>query len=313
MTNATATDVDPRLVQRAHEAFAGLPSEPGRSEWPPAPADVFAGVDGIPEIDASELDATKVASGVTHHGALLVRNLVDQAWVAQLKLDIDRAIEGHDAWKDGAPVEETAPWFVPFEPPEEHAKVRSLRRWVREGGGCWASDSPQAFADLRAAYDQVGLRSIIAEHLGEQPTVSVNKATLRRVSHDLPQADWHQDGAFLERAVGLRTVNVWLTLTDCGVAAPGLDVLPVRMRELAERGTNGAFFDWSVGNATVEALATETPVVRPVFRAGDALLFDEMNLHRTALSPDMIEDRYAIECWFFAASTFPPHHVPVVF
>lgn len=310
---APTTDIDPQLVQRCHAEFDALALTPGRADWPPQVDDRFPGVVGVPEIAATDLDAAALASGIFHHGSLLVRDLLDQAQVARLRNDIDRAIEGFDAWRDGSPPEETAPWFVPFEPPEGYPKVANLRRWIRDGGGAWVADSPKAFADLRAIYRDVGLVDVIAEHLGEAPVISVNKATLRRVSHDLPVADWHQDGAFLERGDGLRTVNVWLTLTDCGLAAPGLDIVGGRLEDLAERGTNGAHFDWSVGDGTVAGLPDTAPVVRPTFRAGDALLFDEMNLHRTALSPEMTEDRYAVECWFFAPSTYPKHHVPVVF
>ena len=37
----------------------------------------------------------------------------------------------------------------------------------------------------------------------------------------------------------------------------------------------------------VERLAVDAPVVRPEFRAGDAVLFDDMYLHRTAIDPTM--------------------------
>jgi hypothetical protein len=50
-----------------------------------------------------------------------------------------------------------------------------------------------------------------------------------------------------------------------------------------------------------------------VFRPGDALLFDERNLHATACGPEMTENRYAIEAWFFAPSCYPADQVPLVF
>jgi len=48
-----------------------------------------------------------------------------------------------------------------------------------------------------------------------------------------------------------------------------------------------------------------------VFAPGDALLFDELLLHRTAALA-RAQDRYAIESWFFAPSSYPDNHVPVV-
>jgi len=53
--------------------------------------------------------------------------------------------------------------------------------------------------------------------------------------------------------------------------------------------------------------------VRPEFRPGDALLFDHMLLHRTAVDPDMSERRYAIEAWFTAPSAYPPGSVPILY
>ncbi|NND66331.1 MAG: hypothetical protein HKN19_01975 [Halioglobus sp.] len=44
---------------------------------------------------------------------------------------------------------------------------------------------------------------------------------------------------------------------------------------------------------------------------GDAVLFDELALHRTGVSPSMTETRYAIEMWFFAPSMFPRDEVPL--
>ncbi len=123
-------------------------------------------------------------------------------------------------------------------------------------------------------------------------------------------AGWHQDGAFLGE--GIRALNVWIALTPCGRDSPGLDLLPRRLDEIVETGTRGSYFDWAVGGDLVAELAQETPVVRPEFAAGDALLFDEMYLHRTATDPSMLHSRYTIETWCFAPSAYPPGHVPIV-
>ena len=47
--------------------------------------------------------------------------------------------------------------------------------------------------------------------------------------------------------------------------------------------------------------------MRPVFDAGDALIFDHLNLHRTAIDPGMTRDRHAIETWLFSPSTYDGH------
>jgi hypothetical protein len=157
--------------------------------------------------------------------------------------------------------------------------------------------------------EEAGLRPVLTQYLGERPVLSAKKTTLRRVPTD-SGSDWHQDGAFLGRDV--RSVNVWLALSHCGIDAPGLDVVARRL-DLVETGTEGAIFDWSVGRPVVERAAGPNGIVRPVFRPGDALLFDDRNLHATACSSEMTGARYALEAWFFAPSKYPSDQVPVVF
>ena len=53
--------------------------------------------------------------------------------------------------------------------------------------------------------------------------------------------------------------------------------------------------------------------MRPVFGPGDALLFDHLFLHRTAISPTMTRPRHAMETWFFAPSTYPDGQIPLVY
>jgi hypothetical protein len=51
--------------------------------------------------------------------------------------------------------------------------------------------------------------------------------------------------------------------------------------------------------------------VSPSFSAGDALLFDQLFVHRTGIQPGMTKPRYAIEAWHFAGSTFPSRQIPI--
>ena len=91
-----------------------------------------------------------------------------------------------------------------------------------------------------------------------------------------------------------------------------MDLLPRRLDRVVETGTGGAIFDWAVGPQTVETLAVDSPVVRPEYRAGDAMLFDDLFLHRTAIDESMTRARYAIESWFFAPSAYPEQYVPLM-
>jgi hypothetical protein len=163
--------------------------------------------------------------------------------------------------------------------------------------------------ELFETFDAVGLSSLISEYLGERPAVAVDKCTFRRVGPGA-STDWHQDGSFL--GTGIRTVNVWICLSECGRDAPGLDIVPARLAGLVETGTEGAIFDWAVGPGVVERVSAATPVERPVFEPGDVLFFDDLFLHRTATDPAMTRQRYAIETWFFAPSAYPEQYVPLV-
>jgi hypothetical protein len=302
--------IERQLVGLRNVAFDDLDKTPGCGAWPPAAPDLFPGIDGVPEIAAADLTAAALRSGILRHGALIVRGLVPPARVAHLIDDIERTFVARDAFFDGAPIEETAPWYVPFEPESGTAAIGPIRKWVREGGGVLTVESPRSMFDVLDTFEAVGLTEPLTGYLGERPVLAAKKWTLRRVPLDTT-ADWHQDGAFL--GAGVRAVNVWVALSHCGDTAPGLDIVAGRLHELAPRGTDGAWFDWSVGDAVARTLSGGAAILRPIFEAGDAILFDDMNLHRTAVAPEMTEERYAIESWFFAPSHYPDAQIPVTF
>jgi hypothetical protein len=301
--------IEQRLVQVRHSAFARIDRQLGREDWPPTAEDLFPASGRPPEVNGADLTAEALGSGILRHGCLLVRGLVPRSKVSPLVYAIDKALESYDAHCDGVPVSETTPWFVPFEPGAGYS-VRYGRQWVRDAGGAWMVDSPRALFELIETFQDVDLDRVLTEYLGERPALSVKKCTLRRVPTDT-RADWHQDGAFL--GTGIRTVNVWLSLSHCGDDAPGLDLVPRRLDHIVETGTHGAQFDWSVGPELVERVAADAGVVRPIFEPGDCLLFDDFFLHQTGVSPDMTQERYAIESWFFAPSTYPDDQIPILF
>ena len=147
-------------------------------------------------------------------------------------------------------------------------RVGGRRNWVRKSGGVWTADSPRMLFELLELVDQTGIGELVTSHLGERPALSVNKCTLRRVPIDT-NTNWHQDGAFLGAEV--RTLNLWLSLSHCGTDAPGLDIVPRRLDEVLETGTEGALFDWSVSPNLVDRVAgrhaRRPPAVRTRRRA----------------------------------------------
>ncbi len=192
----------------------------------------------------------------------------------QLRLGVERALAARDAYHAaadeaaGASLASRADpgWYVPADVPE----LSNDRPWVENGGAVWTSDTPPMLSALIDTFSQSGVIDHIEQFMGERPGLSVGKSTLRRVPIT-SGTDWHQDGAFLGRDV--RSVNVWLALSDCGVDASGLDVVAQRLPYVVQTGSHGAYFDWSVGQGMVDVLAEGgAPVVSPAFKAGDALL-----------------------------------------
>ena len=280
-------DVERRLVRLRHEAFAEIDrSEPDVrppvAQCGPAPAAVR------PVVSRSELTPESLRSGILEHGSLHVRGAVPLARVDELVEGIDRALAAAESHASGLGGVEMTPWCEPFSAHPSYPKImnRQLgnrRKWVQESGGVWTADSPRMLFEFFDMLDSVGLDT---------------------------STDWHQDGAFL--GDGIRTVNMWLSLSHCGRDAPGLDIVPARLDHIVETGTEGAKFGWSVGPGVVERVSAATPVSRPVFEPGDALFFDDLFLHRTAIDPSMSRERYAIETWFFAPSAYPEKYVPLM-
>jgi hypothetical protein len=305
-----------RLVQLRNEAFAELPrqkpeSAPEMLDEVPEEAKTYELVDGLPTIAAADLNAQVIRAAFLDYGSLLVRGLLAPDRARELAAGIDKAFDGRDAFIGGTKANKTAPWFEPFTPaPEYRTTGKEWNRHVKGGGSVWAADSPRMMFELLETFDQLGLKSVIAEYLGEHPVFSMKKAVLRRVEPG-GGTSWHQDGAFLGE--GLRTLNVWLALNRCGDTSPGLDVIPKRLTEIVPTGTEGAMFEWSVSDKLVdEEIMKGEPVPRPIFEPGDALLFDHLCLHRTAMESEMAEPRYATETWCFAGSTYPDKQIPLV-
>lgn len=284
--------------------------------WPPvfAPnsSDAFSLTNGIPEILATQLNANTLGTAVQQHGSLLVRNLVPPNLLDTLRHNIEQAVTTRNQRAAGEVIDSNNPYYSPSQYLNTHHKLGVGRKFIAETGGVWAADSPRGLFSVMELYRQLQLKKILVDYFGEAPCVSVKKWVLRRVDPIAGEADWHQDGAFMGREV--RSMNLWIALSDCGGDSvnPGIDIVPRRFEDIVQTGTDGARFDWTVGPAYVEQHYSDTPWLRPAFKAGDALFFDHMNLHRTAWSPTITGRRYAIECWFFAASASAENQIPML-
>jgi hypothetical protein len=293
------------LVDLRFDAFATLGRE-GRSPWPPSYDDPFPEVVGrLPEIHRDELTTEILGGAIQHHGSLLVRALFSSERTQQLLDDAHHAFRARNARvADGAALEDIAPWYVPFNKGGTPATF-GWQYYVR------VPDSPPSLFDLVEAYREAGVGDAIAGYLGERPALSSEKCCFRRTPVADLTTNYHQDGRFLGEET--RTVNCWVSLSHCGDIRPGLDVLPRRVDHVIETGTLGSAMWWTIAPDKVEEAGEGIEVVRPIFEPGDALMFDQLCIHRTAAELDMQEERFSIECWFFGPSTYPDRDVPVVF
>jgi hypothetical protein len=301
--------VEERLVTLRHEVFRSLPRKPTES----LPTEVVAENPTAPlaATDPGDLTPMALRRGLARHGCVLVRRLISERRAEALARGIDQALDAFDTCAAGSGPKAASPWYVPFSPRDGQYRVGGRRSWVRASGGLWTADSPRMFFELMETVDETGIGALFEAYLGERPALSANKCTLRRVPVDT-NTNWHQDGAFLGRDV--RTLNLWLALSPCGIDAPGLDIVPRRFDDVLPTGSDGALFDWSVSPTLVdEVVGGPDAVVRPEFSPGDALLFDHLFLHRTAVAADMTRERWAIETWFFAASTYPEGQIPLAY
>jgi hypothetical protein len=302
-------ELERKLVEWRHQAFTTIAASRPRPDWPPVYPNPFDGSRRPPEIAPEQLTPETLGAGILHYGSLLVRKLIRAEQAASLARGIDQAFEDGRRHASGYDERAATAWYRRFPLPPDNYIAKS-RPWVESGFGVLLADSPRMTYEYTELLNSLGIVTIIGGYLGERPALSIGKTTLRRVPKTLQGTGWHQDGAFLGKRI--RSVNLWLCLSHCGVDASGLEIVPRRLNHVVETGTHGAIFNWSVGEETVKRVAGDTPVTSPVFGPGDALLFDELLLHRTSLPPGMTHDRYAIESWFFAPSGYPLQQEPLV-
>jgi predicted O-methyltransferase YrrM len=313
LTAANRARPDPvleeRLVTLRHEVWATLPRRPPNE--PPVEVAAQEPSGPLTPMNPGDLAGDTLQRGLAQHGCVHVRGLIAPGRAQALARGIDRALDAFDESAAEPGRRSASPWYVPFSPQAGEYRVGGRRRWVRASGALWTADSPRMLFELLEVVHETGIGSLVETYFGERPALSANKCTLRRVAADA-STNWHQDGAFLGRHV--RTLNLWLALSPCGTDAPGLDIVPRRFDEILATGTDGALFDWSVSPAQVEeAAGGPGAILRPEFAPGDALLFDHLFLHRTGVTPGMTRQRWAMETWFFAPSTYPGGQIPLAY
>ena len=284
------------IEERDGRFAAGLAkmSSTGRPDWPPQYTDPFPKMKrAIPEVQAADLTIEALGGAVSHHGALIIRGLFTPEQVASTR-------EMQDKVKSISLSEEPdlSGWYMPFD--GKTRRQAYLRSRTEQRGGNWLVDSPLGLKLALKHLEDVGVVSLLTEHFKERPAISLQKCTLRSVEPQPGSGGWHQDGSFLGDDV--RTMNIWVALSECGGSTPaaGMEIIPARFEEtlpIAEELGVAA-----VAPEQIDQLIEEHSLVTPQFAPGDAIMFDEKLLHRTAFGTHHTKVRYALECWFFAPS-----------
>jgi hypothetical protein len=308
-------NVERSLINLRIDAFEH--SRPGACSWSSDFDSRFdSAAQGLPEISLAELSAGNLRAGILGSGGLIVRGLMGEDQVVETRENIERSLRVRKDFAEGVAAADENAWYSrPSSVAGGPVQFSSLgSNKYTETGSVWAVDSPPSAYRLIEFYQQIGLPRILEEYFGEPACLSVKKWVLRCVApNNGGEAGWHQDGQFM--GDDIRTVNLWIALSDCGggASAPGIDIVPGNQREIHETGTQGAAFDWTVGQGIVDSLAKRDPIQRPRFSPGDAIFFDHYNLHRTAFGTEDRNNRYAVESWFFAGSKAPVKQQPLLF
>lgn len=299
------------LVLLRYDAALRERRDAADGDWPPSVPDLFAGQRCIPEIDPARFGPDTLGAGIVHHGGLIVRGLLARDEVEILSACVRRAFEALRRYREGTMSREDRKWFHLFRVRDSKGVLRGGRGFADDGSGVLGADSPATVHEVLKSAEAHGIVAAVESFLGERPAVSVMKTTLRVVP-PTTGTGWHQDGAFLGDYV--RSVNMWIALSECGVDAPSLDIIPQRFDHIVPTGTDGTPFSWSVADCVAERAAREAGVeiVHEHFSPGDVIFFDHMNLHRTGVRPGMTKERLAIEWWFFAPSRFPEAQIPLL-
>jgi hypothetical protein len=269
----------------------------------PAP-DGPVGSGPVPEVSPSELSPGVLRAAILQAGCLLVRELIPRRSAERLAGQINRAFEHRERQREGRRFDQHL--YSEFEA-DGRFEEPIARQWIKSGGGLLTVDSPGLSFTLFELLAEAGLADLAEGYLGEPPLIAADKSTLRRAEPSVG-GGWHQDGKFMGE---VNALNLWLSLSHCGDTAPGLDLVPRRLEHHVTTQTDEAWLDNMVSQRMAIEAAGETGIIRPIFEPGDALLFDDLFLHKTASEPDMPQPRFAVENWFFGPSGFPAGYIPL--
>ncbi|MDX2103063.1 MAG: phytanoyl-CoA dioxygenase family protein [Alphaproteobacteria bacterium] len=254
----------------------------------------------LPIFQASTARLDDMLEAMDKYGCLVIRNLMPRETALQLQdivrrtyEDCDRALADITAGK--APV--SSEFFLAT----DFTKSDVGTPMFREFGSILMMEAPAATNEFLYNLKKTRAIDLARRYLGSEPYVGVGKSSVRRseISSKVKRV-FHQDATFFG-GIGTATINFWVALSDAGIDRPGVQILPHKLDRELVRGQAGTFVGWEIFEETIADLFGLDKLWAPAVEPGDAIVFDQMNVHRTYLTPGMTQDRFAVECWLFPA------------
>ena len=261
-------DLRVRLGCLLHQSYNETPSPPKIVE------DLFEDVTDLPEVEMKALTVEKIASGLHHHGALILRGLFSQENQEELKAGLAKQ--------------------------EEYQYEK-----IGDAQGC----SPFLVGKLLDVYGKTGFLDIMRQYHNNRLVVSNMRTLVQKrvpVRNGMLGLPWHQDvNFFTEQVYG---INCWAGITSCGFNNRTLRLIPKRVNQrIGWHSPESAPLNYGndIPKEEIDKLAGSAGIQKPKLNPGDALLFDEMTMHASAYGEQETEDQIIAVCWFFDAARFP--------
>lgn len=236
-------------------------------------------------VDGRPFSLATAATKLRRYGVLKIRNLIDPGLISAVGAAARALYDERDA-------RVAAGECLPVPQRQSH-----LRRTLP------LSDITAAGRPAAELLDCPAVRALAEAHLGEEPQMNPNSYVRALIPGPQIQAlPFHQDQSILRTPL----LNVWIPLAECGVDAPGLEVVVTDKRELLAMA-GPPDHDVPVERVRIdERLVTETfgpgALWRPSLSPGDALVFAGTTVHRSHVTPAMTKPRLSVEMRLVASA-----------
>ncbi len=229
-------------------------------------------------IDGQPFSLPTAAAKLRRYGVLKIRQLLDPGLISAVGAAARDQYEERDARVAAGEC---------LSPPQRQSHLRrTLALHGITTGGRPATE----------ALDCQAIRALAGSHLGGLPRLDPNTYVRALVPGPQIQAlPFHQDQSILQTPL----LNVWIPLAECGVDAPGLEVVVTDKRDLLAMA-GPPDHEVPVERVRIdERLVVETfgpaALWRPSLRPGDALVFAGTTVHRSHVTPAMTKPRLSVE------------------